>query len=231
MNCMPRCVTQSDESRFERSHSWIALVLLSLLTSCAASAPAPLSSQAYRDASTKIFVTSNGWHSSIIVAKADLPPDWLAEAADFPDARYLEFGWGDADYYPAEQVTLGKTLRAALVPTPAVVHVTGLTAEPDRSFPSAEIVSLPINDKNFRRLIQFVDASFERFGAMRTQAKGPGLYTTSLFYPAKGRFHLFNTCNSWTARALMVAGFDVSTSGTSRAEALMRQVRALVKPR
>ncbi len=230
MNGMPRCATQSDQSHSVRPRSWIALVLLSLLTACAAKTPAPLSSQAYTDTDTEIFVASNGWHSSIILAKADLPSDRLAETADFPDARYLEFGWGDADYYPAEQATLGVTLSAALVPTPAVVHVAGLTAEPARSYPGAEIISLPVDDENFGRLIEFLDASFERSGAARVQARGPGLYATSLFYPATGRFHLFNTCNTWTARALMAAGFDVNASGTYRAEALMRQVRALVKP-
>lgn len=228
---MPMFVRRSDDIRLPRPRLWIALVLTLLLTACAAPPPAPLPSQAYLDAKTVIFVTSNGWHSSIIVAKADLPPDRLPETADFPEARFLEFGWGDAVYYPAKQVTLGKTLRAALVPTPAVVHVAGLRAEPARSFPKAEVVSLPIDDENFGRLVHFVDASFERSGAARAAATGPGLYATSRFYPAKGRFHLFNTCNTWTARALAAAGFDVSTSGTSRAEALMQQVRALVKPR
>ncbi len=79
--------------------------------------------------------------------------------------------------------------------------------------------------------VDFIDASFERAGAARAAATGPGLYATSRFYPAKGRFHLFNTCNTWTARALAAAGFDVSASGTSRAETLMQQVRALVRPR
>ena len=218
--------------RLPRPRPWIALVLAVLLTACAA-APAPPPSQPVLGAKTVIFVSSNGWHSSIIVAKANLPPDRLPETADFPEARFLEFGWGDAVYYPAKKVTLGMTLRAALVPTPAVVHVVGLRAEPARSSSGAEaeVVSLALDDKNFGRLVDFIDASFERSGAPRAAATGPGLTTTSRFYPAKGRFHLFNTCNTWTARALAAAGFDVSASGTFRAEALMQQVRALVRPR
>ena len=206
-------------------------MLALLLTAGAAPLPTPPPSQTYLGAKTIIFVTSNGWHSSIIMAKSDLPPDRLPETADFPEARFLEFGWGDAVYYPAEQASLGKALRAALVPTPAVVHVVGLRAEPVHSSPEAEVVSLPIDDKNFGRLVEFIDASFERSGAARAAATGPGLYATSRFYPAKGRFHLFNTCNTWTARALAAAGFNVSASGTSRAEELMQQVRALVRPR
>ncbi len=227
---MPKFARRSDDIRLPRPQPWIVLVLAVLLTACAPPL-APPPGQTYLAAKTVIFVTSNGWHSGIIVAKADLPPDRLPETADFPEARFLEFGWGDAVFYPAKQVTLGKTLRAALVPTPAVVHVVGLRAEPARSFPKAEVVSLPIDDKKIDRLIDFVNASFQRSGATRATAAGPGLYATSRFYPAKGSFHLFNTCNTWTARALAAAGFDVSASGTSRAEALMQQVRALVRPR
>ena len=209
----------------------IPLAMALLLTACAAAVPAPPPSQIDLDAKTVIFVTSNGWHSGIVVAKADLPPDRLPESVDFPEARFLEFGWGDAVYYPAKQPTFGMSLQAALVPTPAVVHVAGLWGEPARVNPKAEVVSLPIDDENFHRLDNFIDASFERSGAARAAATGPGLYATSRFYPAKGSFHLFNTCNTWTARALAAAGFDVSASRTFRAEALMQQVRALVRPR
>ncbi|MDP6352136.1 MAG: DUF2459 domain-containing protein, partial [Alphaproteobacteria bacterium] len=219
----------SDDIRLSRPRPRIVLALALLMGACAAAPPAPLPSQTGLGTKTVIFVTSNGWHSGIVIARGDLPPDRLPETADFPNARFVEFGWGDADFYPAKQVTLGKMLRAALVPTPAVVHVVGLRAEPALAFPKAEVVSLPIGAENFDRLVDFIDASFERSGAARATATGPGLYAASRFYPATGSFHLFNTCNTWTARALAAAGFDVGAPGTSRAEALMQQVRALVK--
>jgi uncharacterized protein DUF2459 len=40
---------------------------------------------------------------------------------------------------------------------------------------------------------------------------GPGLYGDSRFYPAHGQFHLFNTCNTWAARALQAAGYPMSS--------------------
>ena len=160
---MPIFARRSDDIRLPRLRPWIVLVLAVPLTACAPPL-APPPNQTYLGAKTVIFVTSNGWHSGIIVAKADLPPDRLPETADFPEARFLEFGWGDAVFYPAKQVTLGKTLRAALVPTPAVVHVVGLREEPARSFTKAEVVSLPIDDEHFGRLIDFINASFQRVG-------------------------------------------------------------------
>ena len=137
---MPIFTRRSDDIRLPRPRPWILLVLALLLTACAAAPPGPPPSQTDLDAKTFIFVTSNGWHSGIVVAKADLPPDRLPETVDFPEARFLEFGWGDAVYYPAKQPTFGMSLQAALVPTPAVVHVAGLWGEPARVYPKVEVV-------------------------------------------------------------------------------------------
>ena len=209
------------------------LLVLAWLGACAADPALPPRSppSPFADAALTIFVTSNGWHSSIVLARADLPPGRLPEAADFPRARFLEFGWGDAEYYPAKQTTIAMTLRAALIPTPAVVHVAGLAVAPARRYPKAEVVPLSIDAAGLGRLVDFIDATFDRGGRTRAASTGPGLYPTSRFYPATGRFHLFNTCNTWTARALAAAGFGVAEAGTSSAENLMSQVRPLGKKR
>jgi hypothetical protein len=47
------------------------------------------------------------------------------------------------------------------------------------------------------------------------------------FYPAHGGFHLFNTCNTWAARALSEAGLDISAGGVMTADDLMSRVRDL----
>jgi len=210
-----------------RSFPLLLVGLAVLLTACATPPPAPAATRPVLGVENTIFVTSNGWHSSIVIARSDLPPGRIPETANFPQARLLEFGWGDAEYYPAERTTIAMTLRAALLPTPAVMHVAGLNADPASFFAESEVIAVQIGDQSFSHLIGFIDASFERTGAARAEASGPGLYAESRFYPATGRFHLRNTCNTWTARALATAGLDVRAAGISRAEALMHQVRAL----
>ena len=206
------------------------LLLASGLAACATEPDVPQRPQAVTRASGAthtIFVTSNGWHSGIVLERRDLPSGRIPETADFPGARYLQFGWGDAEYYPAKQATFGMTLRAALFPTPAVVHVAGLTVPPVRRYPKAEIVSLLIDAAGLEHLVEFINASFQRGNRQRATATGPGLYPDSRFYPATGKFHLFNTCNGWSARALASAGLGVRKSGIQTAEELMRQVRPL----
>ena len=216
-----------------RAGAWLLLALA--LVACSAERTGPLRPETGPLPATAerrtIFVTSNGWHSSLVLARADLPPGRIPEAADFPQARFLEFGWGDAEHYPAKDVTLGMTLRAAMAPTPSVVHVAGLAVSPARRYPSAEVVPLALDAKRLGRLVDFIHATFDRGGRRRATSSGPGLYPDSRFYPALGQFHLLNTCNTWTARGLARAGFDVADPGMARAEALMRQVRRLGKGR
>ena len=174
-----------------------------------------------------VYVTSNGWHTGIVVARASLPPGAIPEAADFPVAPYLEFGWGDAEYYPAPRPTLGMALGAALGLNPALVHVVGLPAHPREGYPNSEVVELRLSPDGFQRLVHYLDATFARDGAKRIPAGAPGLYSFSLFYAAKGKFHLFNTCNTWAARGLAAAGLPVEVSGVVRTEDLMAQLRKI----
>jgi len=174
-----------------------------------------------------IHITSNGWHSEIVVPRALIPADAIPEAGDFPQARYLSFGWGDAVYFPAPDKTLGKTLRAALIPTASVVHLAGLTSHPQNVFPGNEIIELGISREGFDRLINHIHASFAR---EEDRHVIPGLYSFSRFYPAIGEFHLLNTCNTWTAEGLERAGLPVQIFGTVTAEELMAQIRQLTAP-
>ena len=175
----------------------------------------------------RIFVTSNGWHTGIVIARADLPKGAIPETADFGDAAYFEFGWGDREYYPAPRKSLGLTLGAAF-PGEAVVHLVGLPRHPREMFPGNETITLRLDEGAFRRLVAYLHESFERRGAVRVRASARGLYDFSAFYPATGVFHLFNTCNTWTARGLAGAGLPIRAAGVQRAEGLMSQVRALV---
>ena len=48
-----------------------------------------------------------------------------------------------------------------------------------------------------------------------------GIYGDSQFYKAKGEFHIFNTCNKWTAKGLESAGMNISTTFKLTASSIM----------
>ena len=204
-----------------------ALALCALwLATCETAPPPPADNDAPR---TRIIqVASNGWHTAIVVpAPALADTGLLPEAEDYPDAAFLEFGWGDRVYYPAKERTIGMTLAAALVPTPAVMHMAGLAAAPrDGSNAGREVVTVPLTEAGFLNLVEALAAEFERPAAGRAASVARGLYPGSRFYNARGEFHLFNTCNTWTAHMLHAAGVALSPSGIVTADGLMARLRA-----
>ena len=172
----------------------------------------------------RIWVVSNGWHSGIVLARADVPESAIPEIADFPHARFFEFGWGDAEFYPAREAGAWLALRAAF-PGPAVMHVAGLSDYPARIWPNVTILPFAVSAEALSRLLAFLRDSFDRAGAGRAVVAARGIYPFSLFYPATGRFHVFNNCNSWTAQALTAMGLGVSLGGVNTADDLISRIR------
>ncbi len=153
----------------------------------------------------------------------------MPEAADFPAAAFLSFGWGDRDYYPAEEATVGLTLRAALVPTAAVMHVAP-RSRPPAPGPGREVVRVSLTEAGMARLIAALAGDIRRPEGGRADPVAPGLSPGSAFYPARGRFHLFNTCNTWTARMLRAGGVAVSPAGVITADDVMDRLEAASRP-
>jgi uncharacterized protein (TIGR02117 family) len=166
-----------------------------------------------------------------VLRAADVPAGAWPAQADFPDADYLEVGWGDRAYYMAADPGAWLGLKAIAWPTPAVLHVVGVDTAPERFFPGAEILEIGVAPAGLQRLLAHLRQSHELDGAGRPITLGPGLYGHSRFYASREQFHLFKTCNVWVATALQAAGVPVTPALTLTAERLMAQLRPLAKPR
>jgi uncharacterized protein (TIGR02117 family) len=200
-------------------------IVVGSLTACGASPPLPPAEEGSRTHTVRIV--SNGWHTAIIVPRPEpVTIGLLPEAADFPDAKFLEFGWGDRTYYPAKKTTVGMALNAALIATPAVMHMAGLARAPD---PGSNAVSVTLTAGEFRRLLVAIARDFERSDGDRAAPISRGLYPNSNFYHARGTFHLLNTCNNWTARKLRAGGVNLSPTGIITGDQLMARVRSAVQ--
>jgi len=206
----------------------LALVWLAAavgLAACPAAVPSTLLDDGPR--SHSVYVVDNGWHTAIVVPGPALrAAGLLPEAEDFPAAAYLEFGWGDRVYYPAKDPGLAMALEAALSPTPAVMHVAGLAAPPMQLPEGNQVVSLTLTQSGLRSMLGAIAGEFTRPDGKRAAPLSPGLYPQSKFYEAEGAFHLFNTCNTWTARMLQAGGVALSSSGVVTADDLMDRLRA-----
>lgn len=212
-------------SRLARQFEVVLLLAVMMLgTGCAApsdpgAAPAP------QAASHRIHVVSHGWHSGIVVRAADVPADAWPARRDFDAAEYLEVGWGHREYYRASDPSVWLGLRALLWPSPGVLHVVAFSGAVEHQFPAAEIVALQVTPQGLARLVAAIAASHERDAAGRTLPLGPGLYGASRFYASRETFHLFATCNVWTAAMLRQAGVPVSPVLSPTSAALFTQLR------
>lgn len=157
----------------------------------------------------RVYIISHGWHSGIAVARQDLSPAMLPEVDDFPHAEYLEFGWGERDYYLAAEPTPWMAIKAAFWPTRSVLRVIGIDRPPDIFYADREIVEIDLSRKGFGRLERFIANSFLRAPDAVAPIKLSQQYIGK-FYPARGKFHIFRTCNTWVAEALRTSGYPVT---------------------
>lgn len=174
-----------------------------------------------------LYVVRHGWHTGIVVRAADVPERAWPARRDFPGADYLEVGWGDRAYYQASDPGVWLALRALLWPTPGVLHVVAFAGPVERHFATAEIVELRVTSDGFARLVDAIGASHELDASGAPIALGKGLYGTSRFYASREAFHLFKTCNVWTAQVLREAGLPVAAAPALTAEGLMTQLHPL----
>lgn len=75
-------------------------------------------------------------------------------------------------------------------------------------------------------MIGEIEGGFALDNSGAPAALGPGLYGESRFFASDKTYHLFNTCNTWTASMLRAAGFPISPAFTATADGVMTAVRS-----
>lgn len=200
-----------------------AIVLLAMLAvGCRAPARTAPVVPDLVDAKT-VYAVGHGWHVGLVVQRADLAAPLWPEHNDFPEAVYLEVGWGDADFYRAPEATVGLMLRAAFASQGSVLSVIALPVSPLEYYRRSEVIALALSAEGVKALTQYIQGSYSRDAQGQVMRLGPGPYGHSAFYQADGQYSLNNTCNTWAANALQVAGLDVTP--TAQAGPLLRQLR------
>ncbi|MGR3712954.1 MAG: DUF2459 domain-containing protein [Shimia sp.] len=162
-----------------------------------------------RDTGTPVWVFDHGYHAGLVLQRESLQQfgghfaaAWLAQ---FPDADWFEFGWGDAGFYydvpTFSDVTVGIAAKALFLPSDSVLHIATGHGSPWQVFTQSDGVEVPVTDAALREIVAFVEA-----GAAADVQLGSGFYGESAFYEGQGKYHLFQTCNSWVSQALRAGG-------------------------
>ncbi len=178
-----------------------------------------------KQATLEIYIVKHGWHAGVVIPVSGIPEGLLPEKWYFGKARFLEIGWGDSGFYQADVITTSLTANALLLPTRSVVHVVGFSYPVERNFYQAGIVKIRVSKKRFKELIRFIHNSIDRGGENVAMAFKKGRYGHSFFFRGRGSYHVFRTCNKWTAEAVRKAGVPVHTFYVATSGSIMSQVR------
>src|ERR1043165_4504423 len=158
-----------------------------------------------------VVLISNGYHTGLALPRAALAefasgrgyPALIAVTQRFAAFEWIEFGWGDREFYQSVptigDLSLLLALRALFSSDRSVLHVVGLGGDPASVFTGADLVRIPLSRNGFDQMLAKLDATFVPPQAGMLPDLGRGLYGPSLFYPANGTFSLFRLCNHWIA--------------------------------
>ena len=163
----------------------------------------------------RIYVESNGIHTGLVVPMVAEGVDWrdLLRPEDLRDPRYAAYshvsiGWGERTFY-LETPTWGdvrlKTVAAAAIGSDRTVMHVDHVPEPRVD---ADVRAIILRPEEYRRLADFIHASFKKEGGQRP-AHQYGYAAYDSFYDAHGHYSAITTCNAWTGDALRHAGVRV----------------------
>jgi hypothetical protein len=173
-----------------------------------------------------IYVVKRGWHVDVGIASGGLQAPLAPVARNFPDARYLLFGFGDRGYLLNPG---GGTLAAALFRGAGLVMVTTLTARPEEVFGEQSVVRLTVTARQMGELERSIADSLATHEGTFVQVD-PGPHAVpgySAFYESVQRYSALYTCNTWAAQVLESAQLPVSSSGVEFSSQLWSQVERL----
>ena len=176
-----------------------------------------------------IHLVSTGWHVGIVMPLDAILKRNLPETKHFPNSKFLEVGWGDARFYKSKNPTARMAFEAAFTSKSSVIHIYAFQSPVNEAFISSEILKLELSKEGYSELLSFIHKSFVRTANGDAKTVGVGLHgeKKSRFYLSNGKFHLFNTCNTWIADALQSAKLDIRSQGIITADNLMEKVREL----
>jgi len=162
-----------------------------------------------------IYIKTNGVHTDIVMPVKNEEMDWTSlikyehtDAKD-PDMAYVGIGWGDKGFYL--QTPEWKDLKFS-VAFKAMFHLS--TSALHTTFYKHMVIGedckeIKLTAAEYQKLVDYIVSSFKKDtdgNSIHIPSKDDGYGDTDAFYEANGKYNLFNTCNTWSNRALKACG-------------------------
>jgi len=161
-----------------------------------------------------IYLADNGIHADIVMPVSAQGLDWsdVLPRSDTPNApaatRWIAFGAGEEQVYletPTWWDIKPRTIWAALTGSRRVMHVEWAAG------PEYAERAIRLRPAEYRRLWAAIRSDLELGHDGKAVRIGhPGYGCCDAFYGAGGRFSALQTCNTWAADKLRIAGVETS---------------------
>lgn len=148
-----------------------------------------------------IYITYNDIHTAIALKKEDA--DNLINYFDknlSERAAFIEFSFGDKDFFlqaPTwDKVTPALIAKALLLSKKGIMHVDFMETLPQQA------VKISLSKSQLTQIKRALSNSFMLENNRALEIKNHSYYGTDRFYYSSLNYHLFFTCNNWTAMIL-----------------------------
>lgn len=160
-----------------------------------------------------LFLVSNGVHTDVVMPLKNEIFDWTSVVnpvdtiTDDANIAYVGLGWGERNFYlytpEWKDLSLSNALGALSGLNRTLIHITYYAFEPKED---DYIVKFSVTSEQYQRLTKSLSESFKQEDGKTILLKGIHYQSNDAFYEAKGRYHLFNTCNTWLNDRLVESG-------------------------
>lgn len=161
------------------------------------------------DTGVTIMVETNGIHTALVLPLITPVKDWRKDfpASDLPapdrDYTHVSVGWGEREVFlnTPEWADLSPVtaIRVVTFGGEALLHV----AHYVRPAPSVTARPLRLTESQYQSLVRRIEAALP---PPARRAVHSGYTDYDVFYDARGRYNLGNTCNQWISDTLAGAG-------------------------
>ena len=169
-----------------------------------------------------IYLVKIRWHTGIIFKTGQVDTAVWKYIGDFKNYEYVDVGWGDEDFYQHPEFDIDLAFRALFIKTNSTLRVSGFNRDIEKYLQSTDYAErLILTDEAYKRLCSYIQSTYS------IKEKKPVLLSEHFsggvkFYKAKGYYTVLNTCNTWIARALKSAGYQID-DGIIMSEQLFRE--------
>jgi uncharacterized protein (TIGR02117 family) len=179
------------------------------------------------------YAVSNGWHVGVVVPAGRMNALLPELKKRFETSKtgagmtqspgFYEIGWGDRGFYEAKEITTVMAVQAMFNSPGSVMHVVAVH-NPERAFGKNQVVKFCLSEAQLANLEKYIVSSFATHATGGIISRRLGLYGDSQFFEAAGTYHFLNSCNTWAAKALRSAGFDIKPTFKLFASQVMNNI-------